>query len=80
MDNLEESSIDDELWWFDKRNEGRIVPLAYVMDLCHLKHAEFSKHHPKCKKRVVIHGDNVKDNLGCKGASFSRDISKSPGL
>ena len=34
------------------------------MDICHLKNAEFQPKHPKYKGRVVLRGDNVKDNSG----------------
>ena len=34
------------------------------MDLCHLNIAELAKHLQKCKERVVLRGDNVKDEEG----------------
>ena len=34
------------------------------MDICHLKNAELETKHQKYKGRVVLRGDNVKDDSG----------------
>ena len=36
------------------------------MDICHLKNAELETKHQKYKGRVVLRGDNVKDDSGLK--------------
>ena len=37
---------------------------ASLMDICHLKNAELEAKHQKCKGRVVLRGDIVKDDSG----------------
>ena len=49
----------DEAW-----NEGRKVPSASLMDLCHLKNSELEPEDQKYKGRVVLRGDIVKDDSG----------------
>ena len=44
--------------------DGKSVHFANWMDLCHMKNAECAKHFQKCNQRVVLRGDNVKDEEG----------------
>ena len=48
----------------EARNEGRKVHFASLMDLCHLKNSELELQCQKYKGRVVLRGDNVKDDSG----------------
>ena len=48
----------------EARMSGATVHFASLMDTCHLKNAEFEAKHQKYKGRVVLRGDNVKDNSG----------------
>ena len=40
------------------------VHFASLMDLCHLKNSELEPQFQKCKGRVVLRGDIVKDDSG----------------
>ena len=74
--------------------DGQTVQFANLMDLCHLKSAELAKRLQKCKGRVVLQRDNVKDEEGdravftVQGASVSQmaaaefldTISELPGM
>ena len=44
--------------------KGITVHFASLMDICHLKNAELEAKHQKYKGRVVVRGDNVKDDSG----------------
>ena len=46
------------------RTSGVTVHFASLMDICHLKNAEFEAKHQKYKGRVVLRGDIVKDDSG----------------
>ena len=48
----------------EARNKGRKVHFASLMDLCHLKNLEVEPQFQKCKGRVVLRGDIVKDDSG----------------
>ena len=48
----------------EARMSGATVHFASLMDICHLKNAELEAKHQKCKGRVVLRGDIVKDNFG----------------
>ena len=48
----------------EARTKGAKVQFASLMDICHLKDAELETKHQKCKGRVVLRGDIVKDNSG----------------
>ena len=48
----------------EARMSGATVHFASLMDICHLKNAEFEAKHQKYKGRVVLRGDIVKDNSG----------------
>ena len=48
----------------EARTSGATVHFASLMDICHLKNAEFEAKHQKYKGRVVLRGDIVKDNSG----------------
>ena len=48
----------------EARTKGANVHFASLMDLCHLKNAELEAKHQKYKGRIVLRGDNVKDELG----------------
>ena len=48
----------------EARNEGRKIPFASKMDLCHLNSSELEQQFRKYKGRVVLRGDIVKDNSG----------------
>ena len=43
------------------KKDGQSVQVARVMDICHLKNAEFAKHLQMYKKRDVLREDNAKD-------------------
>ena len=76
------------------KEEGETVHFANLMDLCHPKNADLSKHLQKYKERVVHQEGNVKDEEGHRavfteqGASASQmaaakfldTISKLPGM
>ena len=47
------------------------------MELCYLMHSELAEHLQKYKARVVIRGDNVKDDTGCQAASAEQGASAS---
>ena len=49
----------DDAW-----TSGAKVHFASLMDMCHLKNAEFEAKHQKYKGRVVLRGDIVKDDSG----------------
>ena len=48
----------------EARTKGEKVHFASLMDICHLKNAEFEAKQQKYKGRVVLRGDIVKDNSG----------------
>ena len=48
----------------EARTKGAKVLFASLMDICHLKNAELEAKHQKCKGRVVLQGDIVKDDSG----------------
>ena len=48
----------------EARTSGAKVHFASLMDMCHLKNAEFEAMHQKYKGRVVLRGDIVKDDSG----------------
>ena len=48
----------------EARTKGAKVHFASLMDICHLKNAELETKHQKYKGRVVLRGDNVKDDSG----------------
>ena len=48
----------------EARTKGAKVHFASLMDICHLKNAELEAKHKKCKGRVVLRGDIVKDDSG----------------
>ena len=48
----------------EARNKGRKVHFASLMDLCHLKNSEIEPQYQKCKGRVVLRGDIVKNDSG----------------
>ena len=48
----------------EARNEGRTVHFASLMDVCHLENLELEPNFQKYKDRVVLRGDNVKDDSG----------------
>ena len=48
----------------EARNEGRTVHFASLLDTCHLKNSELEPQFQKCKGRIVLRGDIVKDDSG----------------
>ena len=48
----------------EARTSGAKVHFASFMDMCHLKNAELDAKHQKYKGRVVLRGDNLKDDSG----------------
>ena len=48
----------------EAKTKGAEVHLASLLDICHLKNAELETKHQKYKGRVVLRGDNVKDDSG----------------
>ena len=49
----------------EARTTGAQVHFASLMDICHLKNVELEPKHQKYKGRVVLRGENVKDDSGC---------------
>ena len=48
----------------EARKKGRKVHFTSLMDLCHLKNSELEPQFHKYKGRVILRGDNVKDDSG----------------
>ena len=48
----------------EARTSGATVHFASLMDICPLKNAELEAKHQKCKLRVVLRGNIVKDDSG----------------
>ena len=48
----------------EARTKGHTVHFASLMDRCHLKYSELEPQVQKCKGRVVLRGDIVKDDSG----------------
>ena len=48
----------------EAKMSGAEVHVASLMDICHLRNAELETKHQKYKDRVVLRGDNVKDDSG----------------
>ena len=48
----------------EARKEGKTVHFALSMDICHLKNSELEPIFQKYKGRVVLRGENVKDDSG----------------
>ena len=48
----------------EARTAGATVHFASLVDICHLKNAELETKHQKCKGRVGLRGDIVKDDSG----------------
>ena len=48
----------------EARNKGGKVHFASLMDLCHLKNSDLEPTFQKYKGRVVLRGDNVKEDSG----------------
>ena len=46
----------------EAQRDKRKVHFAMLMDICHLKNAELEPTIQKCKGRVVLRGDSVKDD------------------
>ena len=62
----------------EARTSGAKVHFASLMDICHLKNAEWEAKHPKYKGRVVLRGDIVKDDSGPYAAFTEQGSSASP--
>ena len=58
-------------------NEGRKVHFASLMDLCHLKNSELEPQFHKCKGRIVLRGDVVKDDSGSSAVFIEQGSSAS---
>ena len=48
----------------EARNEGRTAHFASLMDVCHLKNSEMEPQFRKHNGRVVLRGENMKDDSG----------------
>ena len=48
----------------EARMSGATVHFASLVDICHLKNAELEAKHQKCRGRVVLRGDIVKNDSG----------------
>ena len=46
------------------KNDGKVRHFANVMSLCHKKNAQLSETHWVYKGRVVLRGDQIKDEDG----------------
>ena len=60
---LEKSKSKEEVILEAQRDKKK-VHFATLMDICHLKNAELEPQFPKCKGRVVLRGDIVRDDSG----------------
>ena len=58
----------------EARNKGRTVHFASLMNFCHLKNSELEPQFRKYKGRVVLRGDNVKDDSGSYGVFIEQRI------
>ena len=64
------------------QKEQKKIHFATLMDICHLKNAELEPRYQKCKGRVVLRGDIVKDDSGSyavftgQGSSASQMTAK----
>ena len=61
----------------EARTSGAAVHFATLMDICHLQNAELEAKHQKCKGRVVLRGDIVKDDSGSYAVSTEHESSAS---
>ena len=61
----------------EARMSGATVHFASLMDICHLKNAEFEAKHQKYKGRVVFRGDIVKDDSGSSAVFIEQGSSAS---
>ena len=57
--------------------EGKTTPFANLVDLCHLKNAEVARDLHKYDGRVVLLGDNVKDECGDRAVFAEQGFSAS---
>ena len=83
-ENLEEISVWDLTKVRSKkevideaRTKGAKVHFASLVDICHLKNAEFEAKHQKYKGRVVLRGDIVKDDSGSYAVFTEQGLSES---
>ena len=61
----------------EARNKGRKVHVASLMDLCHLKNSELEPQYRKCKGRVILRCDIVKDDPGSYAVFTEQESSAS---
>ena len=61
----------------EARTKGAKVHFASLMDNCHLKNAELEAKHQKYKGRVVLRGENVKEDSGSYAVFTERGSSAS---
>ena len=61
----------------EARNKGRKIHFASLMDLCDLKNSELEPQYRKCKGRVVLRGDIVKDDPGSYAVFTEQESSAS---
>ena len=61
----------------EARTSGAKVHSASLMDICHLKNAELEAKHQKCKGRIVLRGENVKDDSGSRAVFTEQGSSAS---
>ena len=59
-------------------DEARKVHFASLMDICHLKNAEWEPQFQKYKGRVLLQGDTVKDDSGSNAIYTEHRSSASP--
>ena len=59
------------------KDDRNTVHLANLADLCHLKNVELATHLQNYKWRVVLLGDNVKDEDGYKALFAEQGASAS---
>ena len=75
-----------ESWNSEKRviqeaqKEQNTVHFATRMDICHLKNAEWQPTFQKCKGRVVLRGDIVKDDSGACAVFAEQGVSAAKGM
>ena len=61
----------------EAQRDNKKVHCATLMDTSHPKHAESEPDFQKCKVRVVLRGDNVKDDSGAYAVFTERGSSAS---
>ena len=60
-----------------RKKGAKVLFVASLMDICHLKNAQLETKHQKYKGRVVLRGDSVKDDSGSNAVFTEQGSSAS---